>query len=184
MLVNQLRILRGWPSAKHASISRLHPLNPERMLWLRKRIWRKRPRRTNNVQAKQDSLHTRTLGLVQVAIMNVITSKPDRAYGTAITDEVSRVVGRELADAQVYIALGRLEEHGLISSRVDEIPMPSKKSRGRPRKYYASTAKGRRALESAGAYTLSRSPFMQSLSTPGGDHEGTQMGPMPPPVVV
>jgi DNA-binding PadR family transcriptional regulator len=153
------------------------------MLW-RKQRRRKRRKRITNVQVERESLHARTLGLVQVAIMNVITNKPERAYGTAITDEVSRIVGRELADAQVYIALGRLEAHGLISSRVDEIPMPSKKSRGRPRKYYASTAKGRRALESAGAYTLSKSPFMQSLSTPGGDHEGTQTGPMPPPVVV
>jgi DNA-binding PadR family transcriptional regulator len=136
------------------------------------------------VQDQKSDLHNRTLGLVQVAIMNVITNRPDRAYGTAITDDVSRIVGRELADAQVYIALGRLEEHGLISSRVDAIPTPSKKSRGRPRKYYASTAKGRRALENAGAYTLSTGPFVKSLSITGGDHEGTQNGPIPPPVVV
>ncbi|MGY3445124.1 MULTISPECIES: PadR family transcriptional regulator [unclassified Bradyrhizobium] len=117
--------------------------------------------------------------------MNVIINRPDRAYGTAISAEVSRIVGRELADAQIYIALGRLEEHGLINSRVDEVSTPSKKSRGRPRKYYASTAKGRRALKDAGAYTLSTSPFMKSVAaTFGGDHEGTQNGPMPPPVVV
>src|SRR5260370_29305976 len=75
----------------------------------------------------------RALGLVQVAILNVINRDPDRAYGSAITDEVSRVVDRELADAQVYIALRRLEEHGLVRSHV-EIPLPSKRSRARPRK--------------------------------------------------
>jgi DNA-binding PadR family transcriptional regulator len=123
----------------------------------------------------------RTLGLVQVAIMNVITNQPLRSYGTAIADEVSKLVGRDLADAQIYIALGRLEEQGLISSRVHDVPVPSKKSRGRPRKYYASTAKGRRALESAGAYTSSSSPFK---STRGGDYEGETKGPMPTPVVV
>ena len=156
------------------------PLTQMRMLWLRKRKRRRRLKRKNNVQADRKGVHTRTLGLVQVAIMNVITNRPERAYGTAIADEVSRDVGRELADAQVYVALRKLEEHGLISSRVDEIPMPSKKSRGRPRKYYASTAKGQRALESAGAYTLSRTPFMQS-STAGGVHEGTKKARCQPP---
>jgi DNA-binding PadR family transcriptional regulator len=136
------------------------------------------------VQVEKENLHTRTLGLVQVAIMNVITNRPDRAYGTAITEEVSGIVGREFSDAQIYVALGRLEDHGLISSHIDEISTPSKKSRGRPRKYYASTAKGLRALKDAGAYTLSTSPFMKSLAPFGGDHEGTQNGPLPPPVVV
>jgi DNA-binding PadR family transcriptional regulator len=110
------------------------------------------------------SHHDRVLGLVQVAILNVIDRNPERAYGTAITDDVSRVFGKELADAQVYIALRRLEEHGLVNSNVELIPLPSKKSRGRPRKYYALTASGRRAMESAGTYTFSTSPFMQSTS--------------------
>src|SRR3954447_9131556 len=38
-------MLRGWPSAKHASVSRFNPLNLERILWLRKRRRRKRRRR-------------------------------------------------------------------------------------------------------------------------------------------
>jgi DNA-binding PadR family transcriptional regulator len=128
------------------------------------------------------ALNHRALGLVQVAIMNVITNHPLRAYGIAIADQVSKLVGRDLPDAQVYVALRRLEEQGLICSRVDDVPLPSKKSRGRPRKYYASTAKGRRALESAGAYTLSIGPFMQS--TLGGDYEGETTGSTPTPVVV
>ena len=132
------------------------------------------------VKSFRSAERDRALGLVQVAILNVINRDPGRAYGSAITDQVSRVVDRELADAQVYMALRRLEEHGLVRSHVD-ISVPSKKSRGRPRKYYALTASGRRAMESAGAYTFSASPFMQSR----GDHEGkSQEGPMPAPVVV
>jgi hypothetical protein len=38
-------MLRGWPSAKHASESRSIHENLERILWLRKRRRRKRPRR-------------------------------------------------------------------------------------------------------------------------------------------
>jgi DNA-binding PadR family transcriptional regulator len=124
----------------------------------------------------------RALGLVQVAILHVIDRAPERAYGSAITDAVSRGVGRELADAQVYVALRRLEEHGLICSRVD-VPLPSRKSRGRPRRYYALTAPGRRAMESVGAYTFSKTPFMQSARR--GDDEGTtQEGPTPAAVMV
>lgn len=124
----------------------------------------------------------RALGLIQVVILNVIDRNPAKAYGSAITDEVSRVVRRELADAQVYVALGRLEDHGLVSSVVGQVPMPSQRSRGRPRKYYALTASGRRAMEGAGAYIFSASPFMQSSER--GEHEGKEEGPMPAPVVV
>lgn len=125
----------------------------------------------------------RVLGLIQIAILNVIDRTPHKSYGVAITDEVSQIIGRELADAQVYVALRRLEEHRLIRSRVDMIPAPSKVSRGRPRKFYALTATGRRAMESAGAYTFSTSPFMQSSSR-GEDEGATQKGPMPATVVV
>ena len=117
----------------------------------------------------------RAPGLMQVAILNVIDRYPAKAYGSAITDEVSRLLGREIADGQVYVALRRLEEHGLIISHVDMIPSPSKKSRGHPRKYYALAAPGRRAMESAGAYTFSTSPFMQPASR--GGNEGRRKKP-------
>lgn len=125
----------------------------------------------------------RAPGLMQVAILNVIDRYPAKAYGSAITDEVSRLLGKEVADAQVYVALRRLEEHGLISSHVDIIPSPSKKSRGHPRKYYALAATGRRAMESAGAYTFSASPFTQSASR-GGNEGTTKKGQTPSAVLV
>ena len=128
------------------------------------------------------SERTRALGLMQVAILRAIDQNPERAFGAAITDQVSRWISRSLADAQVYVALNRLEQHGLVSTQV-EFPMPSKRSRGRPRKFYALTAIGRRALENAGAYQLSGKPFMQSTSR--GEYEGaSQEGPNLTPVVV
>jgi DNA-binding PadR family transcriptional regulator len=120
----------------------------------------------------------RALGLVQVAILNVINREPDRAYGSAITVEVSRAVGRELADAQVYMALRRLEEHGLVSTRVD-ISVPSQRKRGHPRKYYALTASGRGALKSAGAYLPSTSP----PAIQRGENDTANEGPLPIPGV-
>lgn len=130
-------------------------------------------------QRRQD----RTLGLVQAAILTVVNRGPKNAYGSAITDEVSKLVGREFADAQIYMALQRLEGHGLLASRIDEIPVPSRRTRGRPRKYYALTAKGRRALESVGRYVLSARPVMQSASG-GNDEDEASIGPTPTPVMV
>lgn len=127
------------------------------------------------------SHNIRTLGLIQLTILFIIDRHPDRAYGSAITAAVSEKVGRELADAQVYVALSRLEEHGLVDSRIGVIPKPSKSSRGRPRKYYSLTATGRRAMESAGAYTFSNMSLKQSTSR--GDYEGNKKGPKATPVV-
>lgn len=126
----------------------------------------------------------RTLGLIQLAVLSVVSRGPNRSYGSAITDDVSKVVGREFADAQIYMALQRLEGHGFLTSRVDEIPAPSKRTRGRPRKYYALTAKGRRALESASTYILSTQPVMQSASRGNDEDEASTIGPTPTPVMV
>lgn len=126
----------------------------------------------NDRDYRTESLGHARLGLVQVAILNVINRDLDKAYGTAISAEVSRSVDREIADAQVYVALKRLEDQGLVTSKVEILPLPSKRTRGRPRKYYALTALGRRALESAGTYVLSNMPFMQS--THRGGNEGKE----------
>ncbi len=86
----------------------------------------------------------RTLGLVQMAIMSAIENAPAAAYGTAIAKRVSDMTGREVADAQVFVALRRLEMGGLVTD-VPEVSQskPSKRSRGRPRKFYELTATGK-----------------------------------------
>ena len=123
------------------------------------------------------------IGIVGAVVLKVINRDPTRAYGSAITDQVSRVVGRDLADAQIYVALRRLEERGFIGSRV-EIPKPSKKSRGHPRKYYALTASGRRALDAAGVYFSSLSPFIESTSRGKYEGDNDTGGPLPDPVLI
>lgn len=95
----------------------------------------------------------RTLGIVQMAIMSAIEVDTKSAYGTAISQKVTDMTGREIADAQVYVALQRLEHQGLVKTLSDSPePKPSKRTRGRPRKFYELTASGRRALAAAGAY--------------------------------
>jgi DNA-binding PadR family transcriptional regulator len=121
------------------------------------------------------------LGLTQVAILASIEGG-HATNGTAIAARISRMIGREVSDAQVYVALGRLQDRGFIASRADTATMPSERKRGRPKVHYALTAAGRRALTSAGAYLPSTGPFVQSSSR--GTHGGTKKSPHLTPVVV
>jgi DNA-binding PadR family transcriptional regulator len=124
-------------------------------------------------------------GLVRMAVLKAIVQTPTKAYGAAITLEVSKLLNRELSDAQVYVALSRLEQSGLINSHLVEIPVLSKKSRGRPRKFYALSAKGERALESASEVFPLGSRLMQAFSWRHED-EGVDVNTKAtsPPVVV
>jgi DNA-binding PadR family transcriptional regulator len=125
---------------------------------------------------------SRALGLVQVAILSAIVDAPDGAYGSAITTRVSQMVDRDVVDAQVYVALKRLEDRGFVESYVNSNSMPSKRMRGRPRVHYRLTAVGRRALEQAGAYLTLSEPFRQSPER--GQNEGNKKGATTTPVVV
>lgn len=120
----------------------------------------------------------RQIGLMQVAILRAINLHPESAYGSAIADQISTESGQEVSDAQVYVAIRRLEARDLI--REAEMPRgltsqntPSKGSRGRPRKYYSLTGSGRRALHHAGSL-LNNGPIPDRPNRwKGPDHEET-----------
>jgi PadR family transcriptional regulator, regulatory protein PadR len=125
----------------------------------------------------------RPLGLVQVAILRHVATSPARAFGLGIAEDVSKMVGRDFANAQIYIALRRLESKGMISSRLDEVSVPPK--RGRPRRYYNLTARGKRALENAleeAEHLLF--PLSGPLANTGGDYARKKTrGPLIPGMV-
>ena len=112
----------------------------------------------------------RTLGLIQVAVLSAIEAHPENAYGTALTDRVSDMIGREMPDGQIYNALKRLEQHGFVSASSDFEQVPPKRSRGRPRIYYTLTASGRGALGDAGA-VITREQAGRRFSM-GGEPDG------------
>lgn len=104
----------------------------------------------------------RSIGIVQVAILNVISSAPDRSYGIGIAAELTQRIGRTIPDAQVFTALRRLESQGMIEGSDSPVAMPSQRTRGRPRKYYSLTVLGRRALHNAVRHTHGYKPLQQS----------------------
>jgi DNA-binding PadR family transcriptional regulator len=68
----------------------------------------------------------------------------DHAFGSAIRDEIERRSGRKVSRGSIYITLDRLEEKGLLRSRVSESTQaPS----GRPRRLFRVTAAGQRAAK-------------------------------------
>jgi PadR family transcriptional regulator PadR len=65
------------------------------------------------------------------------------AYGTTIREEIERRAGRSVAPGAIYTGLDRLEQRGLVTSRLGE-STPSRG--GRRKKFYQIEPTGARAL--------------------------------------
>jgi DNA-binding PadR family transcriptional regulator len=77
--------------------------------------------------------------LVLLAILRLGTD----AYGIPILDEVSARSGREVSRATVYVALKRLEQKGLVTSRLgDSTPERG----GRAKRFFKLKPSGLKAL--------------------------------------
>jgi PadR family transcriptional regulator PadR len=83
--------------------------------------------------------------LEQLVILGVLHAGRD-AYGVPVHDEIQRRAGRDLTLGTIYKTLSRLEEKGLVSSRIGE---PTAQRGGRRTRCYAVTPAGRRELQAA-----------------------------------
>ena len=77
--------------------------------------------------------------LVLLAILRLGTD----AYGIPILDEVSARSGREVSRATVYVALKRLEQKGLVTSRLGE---STPERGGRAKRFFKLKPSGLKAL--------------------------------------
>jgi DNA-binding PadR family transcriptional regulator len=85
---------------------------------------------------------------VLLALVRPQTELGREAYGRAVLKEVEHRLGRDVAAGAVYATLDRLEAKGLASSRLG----PGTPVRGgRPKRHYAITSDGLRALNNAKA---------------------------------
>jgi DNA-binding PadR family transcriptional regulator len=80
----------------------------------------------------------------QLILFSVVKLGAD-AYGGAIRETIEQRTGRVVSPGAINTALGRLAERKLVTSTVGE---PTTGRAGRPRKYYALTPTGARALSS------------------------------------
>jgi PadR family transcriptional regulator PadR len=67
----------------------------------------------------------------------------DASYGVPILREIEETGGREVALGSVYATLGRLEEKGLVSSKLGE---PTPERGGRAKRYFRVTLQGLREV--------------------------------------
>lgn len=64
------------------------------------------------------------------------------AYSVSVVQEILDRTGREVAQSAVFIAMRRLEEKGLLQSRVDD----KTEEKGRVRRYFDLTSDGKERL--------------------------------------
>lgn len=86
------------------------------------------------------------LGEFEMLVLGAVLRLGDDAYGVTVRQEIERRTGRSASIGAVYATLDRLEEKGLVLSRVsDPRPLPG----GRARKFFALTSAGAQSLAHA-----------------------------------
>jgi len=73
------------------------------------------------------------------------------AYSVSVVQEIEKRTGREVAQSAVFIAMRRLEEKGLLESRVDD----QTEEKGRIRRYFDLTPAGMERLREMRAALMS-----------------------------
>ena len=86
----------------------------------------------------------KSLGEFEQMILFAVVSLGDEAYGAAIRREIVVRTGREVSTGAVYTVLERLEQSGLVASRVGS---PTPERGGRRRKHYALRPEAARLLQ-------------------------------------
>jgi PadR family transcriptional regulator len=83
--------------------------------------------------------------LEQLVLLGVMRAGPD-AYGVPVHDEIQRRAARDLTLGTIYKTLTRLEDKGMVGSRIGE---PTAQRGGRRTRCYHVTPAGARALQAS-----------------------------------
>ena len=83
------------------------------------------------------------LGDMEHLVLLAILRLGKEAYGIPILDEVCARIGREVSRATVYVALKRLEQKGLVASKLGE---STPERGGRAKRYFKLKPSGLKAL--------------------------------------
>ena len=89
---------------------------------------------------------TGRLGEYELMVMLSVLQRRDDAYGVTIAQEMEERSGRSTSRGALYVTLKRLEEKGLLTSRLDR---PAEQRGGRRRRYYRATTAGIAAVSEA-----------------------------------
>lgn len=85
----------------------------------------------------------KSLGEFEIMVLAALMRLGDEAYGARIRQEIEKRTGRTVTVGAIYTTLSRMEEKGIVSSRLG----PSTPERGgRPKRFFRITAHGTRAF--------------------------------------
>lgn len=88
-------------------------------------------------------------GQFEQIILTAILSLRDEAYGVTIHEKAAELASpKKISPGAVYVTLDRLEDKGLISSRLSD---PTPQRGGRSKRYYRLEALGEQALQESAA---------------------------------
>lgn len=82
-------------------------------------------------------------GEFEQVVMLALARVDEGAYSVPVHAEILERTGRDVAIASVYVTLSRLEGKGFVTS----VGEPPAEAKGRPRRFYALTARGWEALQ-------------------------------------
>ena len=91
-------------------------------------------------------LKIQNLGEFEQIVLLAILRLREEAYGVSIRAEIGARTGRQATRGALYTTLDRLEEKGLVTSRMGD-PTPIRG--GRAKRYYAVSASGMKAIARA-----------------------------------
>ncbi len=84
------------------------------------------------------------LGEFEQLVLLALIRLGEDGYGVAVRDEIRRRTGRDADFGTVYTTLARLEEKGLVTSRLGD---PTPERGGRRKKHFTISPAGRSALD-------------------------------------
>jgi PadR family transcriptional regulator PadR len=86
------------------------------------------------------------IGELEELVLLMVGVLYKEAYGVAVMDEIERQTGRNLNISAVHAVLKRLEDKGMLTSKMSD---PTNERGGRRKRLFLLTTAGKRALEEA-----------------------------------
>ena len=87
-----------------------------------------------------------SLGHFELLVLLALLRHGDEAYGVPIAHAIEQSTGKRVILASVYNTLERLEQKGLVASKMGE---PTSERGGRAKRYFAISAAGLREVRAA-----------------------------------
>ena len=87
-----------------------------------------------------------SLGHFELLVLLALLREGEEAYGVPIARAIEQSTGKRVILASIYNTLERLEEKGLVASKMGQ---PTSERGGRAKRYFAITAAGLREVRAA-----------------------------------